>query len=589
MKNWRIAFFIIIAFSFGFSQKQLLSKVKKLHQIGAYEEGCSQLSSIDPTNLDDIGKAKFLYHRAICTINLEGEMVEAYKMLLDAKRLVNSEDLYLLQEINDELIYTQLSLGVTELSTKDLMDENCSIAVETGDPGFLIDCNNYKFQQISSDDPQVFDKQLALLHNSSMVAASNDLQVSLKNNEMNIASTHNNAKNHDSALIYFKRVKEYVDSKDYLPTKIAYYINVGFTYYELEEYVEAIKNYNIALDLSNQDATLTYRADILMNLSHAYEKNGDYKKAISASNRLIDYNDSLNKTEKFKAVQELEAKYQVQERKLENAQLTADNERQKVMIISIAGSTFVLLLGGLFVYKNQDKKRRLALQETEIEKQRADNLMKNQELATIDAMIAGQEKERKRLAEELHDNLGSSLTTIRLYFENLKNHLSDTDSNEIYSKTGLLLDETYAEIRNMSHRRASGVMASKGLIPSIQSLAQRLSASDSMQVEVHSHNMERQLENSLELTIFRIVQELLSNIVKHAQATHVVVNLLGNEKDIHIMVEDNGKGFNYNASDTSTGLGLRSIEQRIEKLGGNLEVDSRPGHGATISLEIPFV
>jgi signal transduction histidine kinase len=286
-------------------------------------------------------------------------------------------------------------------------------------------------------------------------------------------------------------------------------------------------------------------------------------------------------------VQELEAKYQVQEGKLQNAELTADNERQKVTIISIAGSALTLLLIGVFIYKNQDKKRRIAKQEMELEKQRADNLMKNQELATIDAMIAGQEKERKKLAEDLHDDLGSSLTTIRLYFDNLKDHFKPGTSSEIYNRTDKLLEDTYATIRGMSHSRHNGVLASKGLIPSLQTLAENITNSGKIKVNIFHHGMDRKLENSLELNIFRMLQELLSNVVKHAGATEASINIVGSKNTIDLMVEDNGKGFVPDSSKKATGMGLYSIETRVEEMDGTFDIDSNSGHGTTITIEIP--
>lgn len=259
------------------------------------------------------------------------------------------------------------------------------------------------------------------------------------------------------------------------------------------------------------------------------------------------------------------------------------------MIIAIASSALTILLVGGFTYNNQRKKRRIAIQQTEIEKQRADNLMKNQELATIDAMISGQEKERKKIAQDLHDDLGSSLTTIRLYFENLKDHFKAGTSSEIYMRTDKLLEDTYKTIREMSHSRHNGVLASKGLIPSMETLGKNLTDSGKLRVNIYHNGMDRKLENSLELNIFRMLQELLNNVVKHAEASSATINVIGTDTNISLMVEDDGKGFIKTQNKKSNGLGLYSIETRIEEMGGTFEVDSSPGNGTTISIEIPII
>ncbi|SCX96733.1 hypothetical protein SAMN05192588_0481 [Nonlabens sp. Hel1_33_55] len=580
---------LIFVCSTSFAQTNLLDEVRSLNYLGKYKEGNEVLITIDTVGFNRLNRAKYLYEVALCKINLEGEVVKSYQVLLDAKKLLGNRNYDLLFKLNDELIYAQLSFDDSENTANELMAENCAIAEKTQDPKHVIYCNSYKFYQINNEDPFKFQKQLALLHEDRVIAEESNLKVIHGNTLINIATIHDKAEQFDSAMIYYEKSRAYVENKEYLPTKIAFFNNIANTLNSLGRYDEAIENLNKALLLSKDQAINPSKLNIYYNLAQNYDLNQEYKKGIEAYKDYISYYDSLNRTERLKAVQELEAKYQVQERKLENAELSADNERQKTMIISIAGSALVLLLGGIFVYKNQDKKRRLALQETELEKQRADNLMKNQELATIDAMIAGQEKERKNLASELHDDLGSSLTTIRLYFENLKDHFKEDTSKEIYTRTDKLLEETYATIRGMSHSRHNGVLASKGLIPTVQKLAQNLTDTGKIKVTVYSHEMDRNIENSLELNIFRMIQELLSNVVKHAGATAATVNVIGSAKSINLMVEDNGKGFKAKIDQKSDGMGLYSIEKRVEEMDGTMEIDSSAGHGTTITIEIPIL
>jgi signal transduction histidine kinase len=287
-------------------------------------------------------------------------------------------------------------------------------------------------------------------------------------------------------------------------------------------------------------------------------------------------------------IQELETKYQTAEKE-KNLLLseTKSQKRLSTIYLITAAAIALLLLSGL-LYNNQRKKKLLAQKERELEKQRADAVLKNQELATIDAMISGQEKERKKLAEELHDHLGSSLTTVKLYFDNLKTNVKDKQGLEVYYRTEKILDDTYETIRSMSHTRNNGVLASKGLIPSVESLAHKITSSGKLQVNVIHHGLDKKLESSLELIIFRTVQELLSNVVKHAKATECIVNLTSYEDNLNIMVEDNGIGFNATHLPENDGMGLHSIEKRIENLEGSFEIDSHLGRGTTINIDIPY-
>ncbi|AZQ44605.1 tetratricopeptide repeat-containing sensor histidine kinase [Nonlabens ponticola] len=587
----KVLFIIIVLFLSWqtFGQASLLDSIQKKHDVGAYKDGRKILLEVDTTDFTELQKSKYLYVHAISHINIEGEMQETYNTLLNAKKLVGERDLSLLFNINDELIYSQYSLVQVESTANELMDENCAIAQIIKKPDALIGCNSYKYMRIDDDDPLEYEKKLALLHDSRSLAFNANLDRVEGNMLINIATTHELGQRFDSALYYYNKSKQFVEKKNYAPTTIVYYSNLGYTYIQLKRYDEAIEVLNKALELSEAQDLQPNKSKILMNLATAYERSNDYQKSSETYQKVIAYSNEKNETVRFNNLQELETKYQVQERKLENAELAAENERQTTMTIAVAGSALTLFLIGGFVYNNQRKKKRLAEQEAELEKQRADNLLKNQELATIDAMITGQEKERRKIAGELHDDLGSSMTTMRLYFDQISNSLKTSEDQDIYNRTKALLDDTYQTVRSMSHRMHYGVMASKGLVPSVQSLAQRISDSKAIQIEVITHKMDRNLENSLELNIFRIVQELLSNIVKHAGAKHATVNLIGGDDSIHIMVEDDGHGFDTTLKRKKEGMGLYSIETRLEDIDGTVEVDSTINHGTTVTIEIPLI
>ncbi len=588
VKVFLVTVFILSA-CISHAQSSILEDITSAQDIGDYKEAGALLKKIDTTGFSSLQLGHYLYEKARIQINMDGEMINSYQTLLKAKRLVGRQNLDVLFKINDELIYSQYSLVQLDDTANELMDENCKIAQDTEKAEHLIGCNAYLYRQVDPNDPNAYQKQLKLLHNSRMLATQAGLNRVKGNTLINIAATHDAGKQYDSALYYHKKVTSYVEGKNHLPTTIAYHTNLGFTYMNLERYQQAIEQLNIALALSESQENTPYKSRILMNLATAYAAMENFEKSQEIYQQVIAYTNEVNANDRFKALQDLEARYQVQERKLENATLTAANERQKTWIIAVAGSALTLLLIGGFIYNNQLKKKRIALQEVELEKQRADNLMKNQELATIDAMIAGQEKERQRLAQELHDDLGSSLTTIRLYFENLKNHFKEGVSTEIYSRTDQLLEETYSTIRGMSHNRHHGVLASKGLIPSLEKLGKNLSDSGKIRVEIYHHNMDRKLENSLELNLFRMLQELLNNVVKHAHASLTSINIIGTQETISLMVEDNGKGFETHGIKKPEGMGLYSIETRVEEMGGTMEIDSSPGNGTTISIDIPLL
>ena len=307
--------------------------------------------------------------------------------------------------------------------------------------------------------------------------------------------------------------------------------------------------------------------------------------------------DSLNGYKNALVIREINTKYQTAEKEKEIIQLLNTNLKTEASRVQnrnlLIGSLSLILLGSILaflIYKNTKRKQRIAEQEREIEIQKTEKLLKEQELTTIDAMISGQEKERQRLANELHDNLGSTLATVKLHFQHLQ-HNKDNPKvehvEELYTKTNALLDEAYQKVRTIAHEKNSGVMANQGLLPAVKKLAKKVSNGDSLLIEVQDYGLEERLDNALEISIFRMIQELITNTIKHADASEIHISLTNHDSLLNIIVEDNGKGFDAKVLPQKEGMGLRNIEKRVEHLEGTFEIDSTIRKGTNIIINIP--
>ncbi len=275
-------------------------------------------------------------------------------------------------------------------------------------------------------------------------------------------------------------------------------------------------------------------------------------------------------------------------------------EKEKEILISqqknknlLFGSLIIFSLGSIIVFltlKNSRRKRLLAFQEKELEIQKNLTLLKEQEITTINAMIDGQEKERTRIAEDLHDNLGSVLATLKLHFENLKLNQEKKKLNqeELFNRTENLIDEAYLRVRKIAHAKNAGVIANQGLLSAIQTMVEKISTADRIKIEVIHFGLDKRLDNSLEITVFRIVQELITNCLKHALASHITINLSQFDNNLNIIVEDNGKGFTLKSVDLKNTMGLHSIQTRIQHLNGSFEIDSTLEKGTSIIFNIPL-
>lgn len=374
-------------------------------------------------------------------------------------------------------------------------------------------------------------------------------------------------------------------------------MNIGIFYYYNKQYKKALKYFKIN---SNLKGKLVDRKKIYYDywLSLTYEKLKNYEKAYDAIKRSRRNQFSFNQKNHLQTIREIETKYETEKKEKENLQLKQKNlqsetERKQSQNL-FYGVSILLILGGIITYlnlKNSKRKRLLAEQQKELEKQKNLTLIKEQEITTINAMIDGQEKERVRIAEDLHDNIGSVLATLKLHFENLKLNRDKKHFNqeELYNKTEKLIDETYLKVRSIAHAKNAGVIANQGLLVAIKIMTEKISAANQIKIHVIDYGLDERLENSIEITIFRIIQELTTNIIKHADAAEATINISHFDNTINIIIEDDGKGFNIQETKLRNGMGISSIQKRIHHLKGTFQVDSTINKGTSIIINIPII
>ncbi|MEL6562477.1 MAG: ATP-binding protein [Bacteroidota bacterium] len=356
-------------------------------------------------------------------------------------------------------------------------------------------------------------------------------------------------KQYDSAKTYFLQVKDLMDSNDF-DNQVIYH-------QWLAEHLRLVGDHDSAYH--HKETELKLRRD-----SHT--------KQIDVS------------------IAEINTKYETEKKELENLRLKADYQKveRNIRTYIIGAVSLLILLGSitLLLQKNATKKRLLVEKEKEIESQKVATLLKEQELANIDAMLAGQEKERLKVADELHDDLGSMMATIKLYIESYKKnqHINSIDQAQA------MLNKAYEKIRNISRMKNSGVYSKDGLLPAIRKMTTDIMSASHLKIELMEFGMEGRLSNSIELNLFRAVQELIANIIKHADAKKIVIQFTQHNDSLNLMIEDDGVGFDVSVrnNDNHSGLGLSNIERRIELLDGSFMIDSIIGKGTSVIIDIPI-
>jgi PAS domain S-box-containing protein len=223
-------------------------------------------------------------------------------------------------------------------------------------------------------------------------------------------------------------------------------------------------------------------------------------------------------------------------------------------------------------------------------------LLRERELEMLSgARVKAQEDERRRIAREIHDSLGQMLTAIKFNVEILEDaaNLQADEDRRRMKEIKSLLDNAMAEAREISYNLMPSVLVDFGLVPAIQFLGEQFSKRNHLDVRVHVSGVESRLDPSIEVGLYRIAQEALTNITKHAEAGIVNIQLLGDSKSIRLIVEDDGKGFVINRleprKDERHGMGLVSMRERAASFNGLFILDSHPGRGTEIIVEIPQV
>ncbi len=184
--------------------------------------------------------------------------------------------------------------------------------------------------------------------------------------------------------------------------------------------------------------------------------------------------------------------------------------------------------------------------------------------------ILSQEEERSRIAKELHDDVGAMLTTTKLYFGQITPELPKEELDKIVEKTSGFLDEMIQDVRSISQNLRPVVLEKLGLVEAINSLVQTVNDSGNIEVKL-KNSVTKTIVKSKELNIYRIIQELIANTIKHAEASKIRIELKNENEALVIIYQDNGKGFDQTKLAHKKGLGLKNIESRLSVLSGNMD------------------
>lgn len=371
--------------------------------------------------------------------------------------------------------------------------------------------------------------------------------------------------------------------------------HIGYVYYRINNYDSADHYLRRALKITDENNFLDDGLLVLQQLAELYEARNDYRTSNDFLKKYYQKSSSIYSQEYDQRILELRTQYETASAELDAEQAKSRSlrlEKNRNITIIVAASLLILFSIWLYVIDQKRKNiKAIAAKNDELNKQRIDELLQQQEIASLQGVLEGQEQERKRVAIDLHDRLGGILSMVKLHFSAVEEKLpEDNPEKKKFLTASELLDLAAGEVRSISHNLLSGVLAKFGLLPALKDLTDRINESGEIKLNLIHYNIENALNGEQELQIYRIVQELISNILKHSEALEATIQLIRNddEKKVNLIVEDDGKGFNPNAPSLSGGIGLSNLKARVGKLNGSFHIDSGKGVGTSISIDIPI-
>jgi two-component system NarL family sensor kinase len=318
-----------------------------------------------------------------------------------------------------------------------------------------------------------------------------------------------------------------------------------------------------------------YQLQIQLDSMH-----GNFKDAYLLILKKNELNDSLLSEETRKRVDYLDAKYQSAHKEKQIDKLQNEKRMQQLWILISAGGTIMLIVILVIIWLFYKKKQQLAASQIE-------QLKKEKQLAATQAVLTGETTERTRISRELHDGLGGLLSGTKLILNNMKNKVLLTDDNvHLFDHALGLLDNSINELRRVAFNMMPENLYNLGLSSALTEFCNGMNQGTGTMVHFFFFGTAVRFELNKELIMFRIAQELVNNSLKHSGASEINMQLVQDNDRISLSVHDNGIGFDPAKLNEDNSSGFRNIRSRVDSLGGVLSIDSEPGKGSEITIEI---
>lgn len=353
---------------------------------------------------------------------------------------------------------------------------------------------------------------------------------------------------------------------EHYPENPYIYYNLANLYNQNNETIKAIEFYQKALALASIEPEL--KQVLLKDLSQIESENGNFEKSLYYYQEYSILRDSLHSLEQTKYILELETKYQTLKKEKEITELKNDSLKAKRINNLYFFSIIILLLITAFLIFIINYRKTLT-------KHKISQLENEKTIIATNAALEGEEKERERIARELHDGLGGLLSAAKLNLEN----------NEPNDKIKDTIGISITELKRISNALLPETLLKMGLANAICSFSKAFSGYTNIEIECSTYGSDNRYNSVFELSVYRITQETINNAIKHAKCSLVTIEIIQDASRLFISIADDGIGFDPNLLKNNKGMGIQNIKKRVEVYSGRVEFNNRKPHGTEIIIE----
>ena len=400
-----------------------------------------------------------------------------------------------------------------------------------------------------------------------------------------LASIYLNQKQIDSAEVYGQKallLAQKTGIKTYVVNVLVELASIKLAQNQVQKSIEYSLN-ALKTDTSDVDD----KSSLFANLTKCYIQTGDKQLADKYFKRFrIILEEQMDENYR-NSISEMEVRYQTEKKQGEIERLTLVKRQRTLVIYILIASLILVFLLSWMQFRNIKHKKIIAEQNLELKEKQLQKLEKERQLTAAKSVLQGEETERARLANDLHDGLGGLLSGVKLKLSFMKENTIITSENLVHFNHALnLLDISITEMRRVAHNLMPETLMHYGLRTALNDFIKQIAPEGIPLIKYHTYGEEMRFDMKLEITVYRITQELITNAVKHAQAKQIDIQLFTENKRICVQITDNGIGFDPEQLDPSKkGNGLRNIRDRVTAFNGQFEILSQPGKGTESTIE----